>query len=55
VRLKRAQRPDGSWLSKPEVDDLIALAQGHGLPLAALRSRVLALLEAEEPGPGAAP
>jgi uncharacterized protein (TIGR00299 family) protein len=55
VRLKRAQRPDGSWLSKPEVDDLIALAQGNGLPLAALRSQVLALLEAEEPGPGAAP
>ena len=55
VRLKRAQRPDGSWLSKPEVDDLIALAQSHGLPLAALRSRVLALLEAEQPGPGGAP
>jgi uncharacterized protein (TIGR00299 family) protein len=55
VRLKRAQRPDGSWLSKPEADDLIALAQSHGLPLAELRSRVLALMEAEEPGPAREP
>jgi uncharacterized protein (TIGR00299 family) protein len=47
VRLKRSQRPDGSWLSKPEAEDLMGLARTHQLPLAELRRRVLALLEAE--------
>ena len=53
VRLKRSQRPDGSWLSKPEAEDLMELARRHQLPLAELRGRVLALLDdgAVDPGP----
>ena len=46
VRLKRSQRPDGSWISKPEVEDLMELARIHQLPLAELRRRVLALVDA---------
>ncbi|GDX72962.1 UPF0272 protein [Cyanobium sp.] len=46
VRLKRSQRPDGSWISKPEADDLMELARIHQLPLAELRRRVLALVDA---------
>ena len=46
VRLKRSQRPDGSWISKPEAEDLMELARIHQLPLAELRQRVLALLDA---------
>ena len=45
VRLKRARRPDGSWLCKPEADDLADLARRHQLPIAELRRRVLAQLE----------
>ena len=46
VRLKRSQRPDGSWISKPEAEDLMELARIHQLPLAELRRRVLALVDA---------
>ncbi|MBM5806345.1 MAG: nickel pincer cofactor biosynthesis protein LarC [Cyanobacteria bacterium M_surface_10_m2_179] len=45
VRIKRSRRPDGSWLSKPEADDLAQLAQRHQLPIASLRRAVLALLD----------
>ena len=55
VRLKRSQRPDGSWLSKPEAEDLMDLARRHQLPLAELRARVLALLDHGALGPGATP
>ena len=55
VRLKRSQRPDGSWLSKPEAEDLMDLARRHQLPLAELRRRVLALLDGGAVGPGTAP
>lgn len=46
VRVKRAQRPDGTALCKPEYEDLAAIARREGLPLAELRQRVLVLLEA---------
>ncbi|MFM7456483.1 MAG: LarC family nickel insertion protein, partial [Vulcanococcus sp.] len=55
VRLKRSQRPDGSWLSKPEAEDLMELARRHQLPLAELRGRVLALLDDGALDPGATP
>jgi len=55
VRLKRSQRPDGSWLSKPEAEDLMELARRHELPLAELRRRVLALLDDGALDPGATP
>jgi hypothetical protein len=55
VRLKRSQRPDGSWISKPEADDLMELARIHQLPLAELRRRVLARLDAGADGPDGAP
>lgn len=45
VRVKRSQRPDGSWLCKPEADDLAALAARHQLPVERLRRAVLALVE----------
>ena len=45
VRIKRSQRPDGSWLVKPEADDLALLAHRHQLPVARLRRAVLALIE----------
>jgi hypothetical protein len=45
VRLKRSRRPDGTLLCKPDYDDLAAIARRHGVPLAQLRRRVLALLE----------
>jgi uncharacterized protein (TIGR00299 family) protein len=45
VRIKRSRRPDGSWLCKPEADDLAALALRHQLPLARLRRAVLALVD----------
>ena len=45
VRVKRARRPDGTLLCKPELEDLVELAHRHAMPLAALRQAVLALLE----------
>ena len=45
VRIKRSRRPDGSWLCKPEADDLAVLALRHQLPLARLRRAVLALVD----------
>ncbi len=41
VRLKQAQRPDGSWRGKPEHDDLIELAQRHQLSIEAVRQQVI--------------
>jgi uncharacterized protein (TIGR00299 family) protein len=40
VRLKQAQLPDGRWRSKPEHDDLIALANRHNLGLDQVRTIV---------------
>jgi uncharacterized protein (DUF111 family) len=40
VRVKQARRPDGRWSSKPEHDDLIALARRHGLAIAQVRATV---------------
>ncbi len=45
VRVKRSRRPDGSWLCKPEADDLAAMAARHQLPVERLRRAVLALVE----------
>lgn len=45
VRAKRSRRPDGTWLCKPEADDLARLAKRHQLPIDRLRRAVLALLE----------
>jgi uncharacterized protein (DUF111 family) len=47
VRIKRSRRPDGSWLCKPEADDLAELALRHQLPMAQLRRAVLALVDDE--------
>ena len=47
VRVKCSRRPDGTWLCKPEADDLAALALSHGLPMAQLRQAVLSQLSAE--------
>lgn len=44
VRLKQARQPDGRWRSKPELDDLAALAAQHGLALAELRAMVIQTL-----------
>ena len=41
VRLKQAQRPDGSWRGKPEHDDLIELAQRHQQSIEAVRQQVI--------------
>ena len=54
VRIKRSRRPDGSWLCKPEADDLAALALRHQLPLARLRRAVLALVD-DDLAPAAPP
>ena len=40
VRLKWAQLPDGRWRSKPEHDDLMALAEQHQLSLEQVRAVV---------------
>ena len=40
VRVKQARRPDGRWSSKPEHDDLIALARRHGLAIEQVRATV---------------
>ena len=45
VQVKRARRPDGTLLCKPELEDLVELARRHAMPLADLRQAVLALLE----------
>ena len=52
VRIKAARLPDGRWRSKPEHDDLVALAERHGLALDQVRATVLQTLDALElPGP----
>jgi uncharacterized protein (DUF111 family) len=53
VRLKQALLPDGRWRSKPEHDDLVALARRHGLALDQVRARVTSLIEqpASSPAP----
>ena len=40
VRVKQAQLPEGRWRSKPEHDDLLALARQHGLALDQVRATV---------------
>jgi uncharacterized protein (DUF111 family) len=48
VRLKQAQLPDGRWRSKPEHDDLAALARQHTLGIDQVRLVVQqALVEAQ--------
>ena len=47
VRLKQAQLPDGRWRSKPEHDDLAALARQHTLGLDQVRLVVQQALEAQ--------
>jgi len=41
VRLKQARLPDGRWRSKPEHDDLLALARQHGLAVDQVRATVV--------------
>jgi len=48
VRLKQVQLPAGERRSKPEFEDLAALARRHGLPLAQVRQIVAAALAQEE-------
>ena len=50
VRLKQAQLPDGRWRSKPEHDDLAALARQHTLGIDHVRLVVQQAIEAQ---PGA--
>jgi uncharacterized protein (TIGR00299 family) protein len=45
VRLKQALLPDGRWRSKPEHDDLLALARRHGLALDQVRASVSLLID----------
>jgi pyridinium-3,5-bisthiocarboxylic acid mononucleotide nickel chelatase len=45
VRLKQALLPDGRWRTKPEHDDLIALASRHGLAIDQVRATVMQGLE----------
>ena len=45
VRLKQAQLPDGRWRSKPEHDDLVALARQHTLGMDQVRAIVQQTLE----------
>jgi len=49
VRVKRARRPDGSLLLKPEHDDLASIARREGLPLEDLRRQVLVLAQEQLP------
>ena len=44
VRLKQAQLPNGRWRSKVEHDDLIVLAERHGLALAEVRAVIQPLI-----------
>lgn len=48
VRLKQVQLPAGERRSKPEFEDVAALARRHGLPLAQVRQIVAAALAQEE-------
>jgi len=45
VRLKQALLPNGRWRSKPEHDDLLALARRHGLALDQVRASVQSLID----------
>ena len=47
VRLKQSQLPDGRWRSKPEHDDLAALARQHTLGIDQVRLVVQQALEAQ--------
>ncbi|MFZ9228492.1 MAG: nickel pincer cofactor biosynthesis protein LarC [Prochlorococcaceae cyanobacterium] len=49
VGVKEALLPNGRWRSKLEHDDLCALAERHGLPLAAVREMALAALLSHQP------
>jgi hypothetical protein len=49
VRLKQAQLPDGRWRSKPEHDDLTALARQHTLGIDQVRAIVQSALDALPP------
>ncbi|MEX1323587.1 MAG: nickel pincer cofactor biosynthesis protein LarC [Synechococcaceae cyanobacterium] len=51
VRVKQALRPDGRWSSKPEHDDLIALARRHDLAIEQVRATVRAALDRMPPPP----
>ena len=48
VRIKRSRRPDGSWICKPEADDLAELAERHAISMARLRRAVLALVDDDD-------
>ena len=50
VRLKRAHLPEGGSRVKAEHEDLVALADRHGLPLAEVRRQVEDALRADQPG-----
>jgi hypothetical protein len=41
--------PDGRWRSKPEHDDLLALARSHGLSLDQVRASVRSLIDQQHP------
>jgi len=49
VRLKQARLPDGRWRSKPEHDDLTALARQHTLGIDQVRAIVQSALDALPP------
>jgi uncharacterized protein (DUF111 family) len=49
VRLKQAQLPDGRWRTKPEHDDLTALARQHTLGIDQVRAIVQSALDALPP------
>ena len=50
LRLKQARLPDGRWRSKPEHDDLVALATRHNLGLDQVRTIVVQALTALDGG-----
>jgi pyridinium-3,5-bisthiocarboxylic acid mononucleotide nickel chelatase len=52
LRLKQALLPDGRWRSKPEHDDLVALARSHGLALDQVRASLSPLIDQPSPDPG---
>jgi len=51
VRIKEAALPEGGQRSKPEFDDMAALARAHGLSLAQVRAAVLLALASDNPSP----